>query len=119
MGLVGVLNQDEITEEKDDHCSWSAFSNPQGDSGGPLLCAGVAQGIMSYVHVNAKPPAIFTRNLGKQVATEAWPQSHRGKIPKPELSLGQVSQELGPSPSPGRLPEAPKTPADCIPRKIQ
>ena len=25
-----------------------SFSVPQGDSGGPLLCAGVAQGIVSY-----------------------------------------------------------------------
>uniref|UniRef100_A0A8C6R9J8 Chymase 1, mast cell n=1 Tax=Nannospalax galili TaxID=1026970 RepID=A0A8C6R9J8_NANGA len=33
----------------------------KGDSGGPLLCAGVAQGIASYVHRNAKPPAVFTR----------------------------------------------------------
>lgn len=33
----------------------------QGDSGGPLLCAGIAQGIASYVHRNAKPPAVFTR----------------------------------------------------------
>ncbi|XP_004421220.1 PREDICTED: chymase isoform X2 [Ceratotherium simum simum] len=36
----------------------SAF---KGDSGGPLLCAGVAQGIVSYGQVNAKPPAVFTR----------------------------------------------------------
>ncbi|XP_036128389.1 chymase-like [Molossus molossus] len=33
----------------------------QGDSGGPLLCAGVAQGIVSYGKMNAKPPAVFTR----------------------------------------------------------
>ncbi|XP_028748070.1 chymase [Peromyscus leucopus] len=33
----------------------------KGDSGGPLLCAGIAQGIASYVHQNAKPPAVFTR----------------------------------------------------------
>ncbi|EDM14309.1 mast cell peptidase 2 [Rattus norvegicus] len=32
-----------------------------GDSGGPLLCAGVAHGIVSYGHPDAKPPAIFTR----------------------------------------------------------
>ncbi|XP_005911260.2 mast cell protease 2 [Bos mutus] len=36
----------------------SAF---KGDSGGPLLCAGVAQGIVSYGLPNAKPPAVFTR----------------------------------------------------------
>ncbi|XP_032121399.1 chymase isoform X2 [Sapajus apella] len=36
----------------------SAF---KGDSGGPLLCAGVAQGIVSYGRVDAKPPAVFTR----------------------------------------------------------
>ncbi|XP_047719620.1 chymase isoform X2 [Prionailurus viverrinus] len=36
----------------------SAF---EGDSGGPLLCAGVAQGIVSYGRKNAKPPAVFTR----------------------------------------------------------
>ncbi|XP_061015095.1 mast cell protease 2-like [Dama dama] len=29
--------------------------------GGPLLCAGVAQGIVSYGQSNAKPPAVFTR----------------------------------------------------------
>ncbi|XP_004609485.2 chymase [Sorex araneus] len=33
----------------------------KGDSGGPLLCAGVAQGIVSYGQLNAKPPAVFTR----------------------------------------------------------
>ena len=38
-----------------------SFSVPQGDSGGPLLCAGVAQGIVSYGLSNAKPPAVFTR----------------------------------------------------------
>lgn len=36
-------------------------SVPQGDSGGPLLCAGVAQGIVSYGQLDAKPPAVFTR----------------------------------------------------------
>ncbi|XP_004477537.3 chymase [Dasypus novemcinctus] len=36
----------------------SAF---KGDSGGPLLCAGVAQGIVSYGRPDAKPPAVFTR----------------------------------------------------------
>ena len=38
-----------------------SFSVPQGDSGGPLLCAGVAQGIVSYGLSSAKPPAVFTR----------------------------------------------------------
>ncbi|XP_049624168.1 chymase [Suncus etruscus] len=33
----------------------------KGDSGGPLLCAGVAQGIVSYGRFDAKPPAVFTR----------------------------------------------------------
>ncbi|XP_073853256.1 chymase isoform X2 [Macaca fascicularis] len=33
----------------------------KGDSGGPLLCAGVAQGIVSYGRLDAKPPAVFTR----------------------------------------------------------
>ncbi|KAM5340267.1 uncharacterized protein AAES06_024972 [Glossophaga mutica] len=33
----------------------------KGDSGGPLLCAGVAQGVVSHIHLNAKPPAVFTR----------------------------------------------------------
>ncbi|XP_043290370.1 mast cell protease 2-like [Cervus canadensis] len=33
----------------------------KGDSGGPLLCAGVAQGIVSYGQSNAKHPAVFTR----------------------------------------------------------
>ncbi|KAM6180740.1 mast cell protease 1-like [Erethizon dorsatum] len=33
----------------------------KGDSGGPLLCAGVAQGIVSYGSFCAQPPAIFTR----------------------------------------------------------
>ncbi|KAL1781098.1 mast cell protease 1-like [Sigmodon hispidus] len=33
----------------------------KGDSGGPLLCAGIAQGIASYVHPSTKPPAVFTR----------------------------------------------------------
>ncbi|KAF7468709.1 chymase-like [Marmota monax] len=33
----------------------------KGDSGGPLLCAGIAQGIASYVNLNSKPPAVFTR----------------------------------------------------------
>lgn len=36
----------------------SAF---KGDSGGPLLCAGVAEGIVSYGRPNAQPPAVFTR----------------------------------------------------------
>ncbi|XP_037690635.1 chymase-like [Choloepus didactylus] len=36
----------------------SAF---KGDSGGPILCAGVAQGIVSYGSHDAKPPAVFTR----------------------------------------------------------
>ncbi|XP_029806040.1 mast cell protease 4-like isoform X2 [Suricata suricatta] len=33
----------------------------KGDSGGPLLCAGVAQGVVSYGRTDAKPPAVFTR----------------------------------------------------------
>ncbi|XP_048193260.1 mast cell protease 2-like [Perognathus longimembris pacificus] len=33
----------------------------KGDSGGPLLCAGIAHGVASYVHVSARPPAVFTR----------------------------------------------------------
>ncbi|XP_008156773.2 chymase isoform X1 [Eptesicus fuscus] len=33
----------------------------KGDSGGPLLCAGVAQGIVSYGRKDAKPPGVFTR----------------------------------------------------------
>ncbi|KAM4853469.1 mast cell protease 2-like isoform 1-T1 [Thomomys bottae] len=33
----------------------------KGDSGGPILCAGIAQGIASYVHINTRPPAVFTR----------------------------------------------------------
>nr|XP_019569930.1 PREDICTED: mast cell protease 4-like [Rhinolophus sinicus] len=33
----------------------------KGDSGGPLICAGVAQGIVSYGREDAKPPAVFTR----------------------------------------------------------
>ncbi|KAI5280394.1 chymase [Manis pentadactyla] len=33
----------------------------KGDSGGPLLCAGVAQGIVSYTRRDAKPPDVFTR----------------------------------------------------------
>ena len=33
-----------------------SFSVPQGDSGGPLLCAGVAQGMVSYGQSNAQPP---------------------------------------------------------------
>ncbi|XP_036893505.1 chymase-like [Sturnira hondurensis] len=33
----------------------------KGDLGGPLLCAGVAQGIVSYGQWTAKPPAVFTR----------------------------------------------------------
>lgn len=50
------------------HNSQLCVGNPKkmqnvykGDSGGPLLCAGIAQGIASYVHRNAKPPAVFTR----------------------------------------------------------
>ncbi|KAB0339632.1 hypothetical protein FD754_023773, partial [Muntiacus muntjak] len=35
----------------------SAF---KGDMGGALLCAGVAQGIVSYRQSNANPPAVFT-----------------------------------------------------------
>uniref|UniRef100_A0A452VEM2 Mast cell protease 4-like n=1 Tax=Ursus maritimus TaxID=29073 RepID=A0A452VEM2_URSMA len=37
------------------------FVMTAGDSGGPLLCAGVAQGIVSYGRGDAKPPAVFTR----------------------------------------------------------
>ncbi|XP_007537553.1 chymase-like [Erinaceus europaeus] len=33
----------------------------KGDSGGPLMCAGVAQGVVSYVRLDGKPPAVFTR----------------------------------------------------------
>ncbi|XP_040825412.1 chymase [Ochotona curzoniae] len=33
----------------------------KGDSGGPLLCAGVAQGIVSYATRDAQPPVVFTR----------------------------------------------------------
>ncbi|CAK7316127.1 Mast cell protease 4 [Vulpes lagopus] len=33
----------------------------KGDSGGPLLCAGVAQGIVSYGRGDANPLAVFTR----------------------------------------------------------
>ncbi|XP_017921441.1 PREDICTED: mast cell protease 2-like [Capra hircus] len=51
-----------------DHNLQLCVGNPQstksafkGDSGGPLLCAGVAQGIVSYGLSNAKPPAVFTR----------------------------------------------------------
>uniref|UniRef100_A0A4X1SSY9 Peptidase S1 domain-containing protein n=1 Tax=Sus scrofa TaxID=9823 RepID=A0A4X1SSY9_PIG len=45
----------------------SAFSNPQGNSGGPLLCAGVAQGIVSYGHTDAKPPALVVQNMNLYV----------------------------------------------------
>nr|XP_055165032.1 chymase [Nyctereutes procyonoides] len=38
-----------------------ARSAYKGDSGGPLLCAGVAQGIVSYGPGDAKPLAVFTR----------------------------------------------------------
>ncbi|MBW00297.1 Chymase, partial [Eschrichtius robustus] len=51
-----------------DHNLPLCVGNPQktksafkGDSGGPLLCAGVAQGIVSYGQSDAKPPLIFTR----------------------------------------------------------
>ncbi|XP_061036715.1 chymase [Eubalaena glacialis] len=51
-----------------DHNLPLCVGNPQktksafkGDSGGPLLCAGVAQGTVSYGQSDAKPPAIFTR----------------------------------------------------------
>ncbi|XP_062946978.1 chymase-like [Cynocephalus volans] len=51
-----------------DHALQLCVGNPRktgstfkGDSGGPLLCAGVAQGIVSYGHPDAKPPAVFTR----------------------------------------------------------
>ncbi|XP_059769998.1 chymase [Balaenoptera ricei] len=51
-----------------DHNLPLCVGNPQktksafkGDSGGPLLCAGVAQGIVSYGQSDAKPPVIFTR----------------------------------------------------------
>ncbi|XP_045757912.1 chymase [Mirounga angustirostris] len=51
-----------------DHNPQLCVGNPRktktafkGDSGGPLLCAGVAQGIVSYGQDNAKPPAVFTR----------------------------------------------------------
>ncbi|XP_052515833.1 mast cell protease 2 [Budorcas taxicolor] len=51
-----------------DHNLQLCVGNPQstksafkGDSGGPLLCAGVAQGIVSYGLSSAKPPAVFTR----------------------------------------------------------
>ncbi|XP_060247706.1 mast cell protease 2 [Meriones unguiculatus] len=50
------------------HNSQLCVGNPKkmqnvykGDSGGPLLCAGIAQGIASYVRRNARPPAVFTR----------------------------------------------------------
>ncbi|KFO32099.1 Mast cell protease 4 [Fukomys damarensis] len=63
LGLPRVsLNQsEERAVRKDNLCSCSTLSNPQGDSGGPLLCAGVAQGIVSYGRFNAQPPAVFTR----------------------------------------------------------
>uniref|UniRef100_G1TFB0 Peptidase S1 domain-containing protein n=1 Tax=Oryctolagus cuniculus TaxID=9986 RepID=G1TFB0_RABIT len=64
----------------DPRMAGSAF---KGDSGGPLLCAGVAQGIVSYTNQNAQPTVIFTqifsympwikKVLKGQVATEAWP----------------------------------------------
>uniref|UniRef100_A0A452VEH6 Mast cell protease 4-like n=1 Tax=Ursus maritimus TaxID=29073 RepID=A0A452VEH6_URSMA len=49
-----------------DHNLQICVGNPRktrsaGDSGGPLLCAGVAQGIVSYGRGDAKPPAVFTR----------------------------------------------------------
>ncbi|XP_068847073.1 mast cell protease 2-like [Capricornis sumatraensis] len=51
-----------------DHYLQLCVGNPQstksafkGDSGGPLLCAGVAQGLVSYGLSSAKPPAAFTR----------------------------------------------------------
>ncbi|KAI4535347.1 hypothetical protein MG293_014573 [Ovis ammon polii] len=42
-------------------CARWLAGEEQGDSGGPLLCAGVAQGIVSYGLSNEKPPAVFTR----------------------------------------------------------
>ncbi|TKC38223.1 hypothetical protein EI555_015819 [Monodon monoceros] len=45
-----------------------------GDSGGPLLCAGVAQGIVSYGQSDAKPPAIFTR------ISHYWPWVNKNSI---------------------------------------
>ncbi|XP_040113037.1 mast cell protease 2 [Oryx dammah] len=51
-----------------DHNLQLCVGNPQstksalkGDSGGPLLCAGEAQGIVSYGLPNAMPPTVFTR----------------------------------------------------------
>ncbi|XP_010841718.1 PREDICTED: mast cell protease 2-like [Bison bison bison] len=72
-----ILQEVELRLMEPRACShFSAFNhnlqlcvgNPQstksafkGDSGGPLLCAGVAQGIVSYGLPSAKPPAVFTR----------------------------------------------------------
>lgn len=54
--MVGVLKLGESNL-----CSYSDFSHLQVDSGGPLVFAGVAHDIVSYGHLDAKPPAVFTR----------------------------------------------------------
>ena len=64
--MTGPINSDwdDREEEVVSRLTFSlslSFSVPQGDSGGPLLCAGVAQGIVSYGLFSAKPPAVFTR----------------------------------------------------------
>ncbi|XP_073924387.1 mast cell protease 8-like [Castor canadensis] len=36
-------------------------SEDWGDAGGPLVCNNVSQGMVSYGHVDGKPPQVFTR----------------------------------------------------------
>ncbi|XP_055273548.1 mast cell protease 2-like [Moschus berezovskii] len=66
LSLMAGLTNSELDHREEAvvslaHLLSLSFSVPQGDSGGPLLCAGVAQGIVSYGQANAKPPAVFTR----------------------------------------------------------
>ncbi|XP_051836532.1 chymase-like isoform X4 [Antechinus flavipes] len=54
----------EYFDRRSELCVGNPKSNKttfSGDSGGPLVCSGVAQGIVSYGNISAKPPSVFTR----------------------------------------------------------
>ncbi|XP_067420488.1 mast cell protease 1A-like [Emydura macquarii macquarii] len=65
---VMVMPDDTCTYENYNPSTMLCAGDPKtgknpfmGDSGGPLVCKGTAQGIVSAVHSNGTPPAVYTR----------------------------------------------------------
>ncbi|KAK1338743.1 hypothetical protein QTO34_019401 [Cnephaeus nilssonii] len=91
------------------HPKYNYFTNVndimllKGDSGGPLLCAGVAQGIVSYGRADAKPPGVFTR-ISSYVhwINKILKRNYKAQDWKTEAepAMGSLSEKMGHLPLP-------------------